>query len=287
LRLPLIPPSGMGEEPSPRASRASMSDGHPTPITAIALDGGVDIAAAARRLRWPETRRYKYGSVYELDGHGRIFLFAFGAVVYEGAAIDESVLKVVEDAVERTFLKATTETYYISVNPEQTATSPRVGWDQVVIPERSAVLIGAVALLMGQSAALERYEKAAEVLIDEALVLSRQLAQHGRSPRATKVQVQRVGRITSDRLELASLFYFLDRPEETWEDPRVSALYDALFKNLELADRHQATLQKLQAVENVTDIVINVWQSKVSVNLEVAIVMLIVFEILLALFKLA
>lgn len=257
----------------------------PIPITAIALDGGVDIAAAARRLRWPELRRYAYGSLYEVDGGGRLYLFSFGAVVHDGVdELDKSVLEVVADAVDRSFLPATTETYFISENPEGPSLSPRVGWDQVVVPERSPVLINAVALLLAQSSALERYEKAAEGLIGEALVLSRQLAAYGRPPRATRTQIRRVGRITSDRLELASLFYFLDRPEETWEDPRVSALYDALFKNLELAERHQAMLQKLQAVENVTDIVINVWQSRISNNLELAIVLLIVLEIVLALF---
>ncbi len=252
------------------------------PTTAIALDGRVDIAAAAQRLVWPELRRYAYGSVYHVEAQGRLYLFTFGAVVQEGVdTLDEEVLSVLEEAVGRKFLHETEETYHVIISSDQVGSSPRVGWDQVVIPEGSPELLGAVALLLGQSAALERYEKAADELIDEALLLAHELRQFGRIPRASRAQIRRVGRFTTDRLELARLFYLIDQPEETWEDRSVAVLYNALFSNLELKERHQAVLQKLQAVENVTDSVINVWQARVSNRLEWAIVLLFVLEIVI------
>lgn len=250
-------------------------------MTAVALDGRVDLRSAAERLRWPELRRYGYGSVYVVDDR-RLYLFRFGAVVVEGASvIEESVLRVIRDAVGQKSLPDTMETYTVQVDPAR-AGDPRIAWDQVAVPERSNELIGAVALLLGQSAALERYEKAAQPIIEEALALSRSLIEEGRVPRANPAQVRRIGRLTASRLELASLFFLLDRPEETWEDAQVAKLYDALFNNLELRERHQAMLQKFEIVENVTDVVIATRQSIISNRLEWAIVILIVLEIVLA-----
>jgi uncharacterized Rmd1/YagE family protein len=257
-----------------------------TPLTTVALDGRVDLAAAASRLRWPELRRYPYGSVYALEGGARLYLFALGAVVHEGSAtIDEPVRAVLESGTGRRYIPPTAETYYLTVDPTREPSAPRVGWDQVSIQENAPELAAAVALLLGQSAALERYEHAAGSLLDEAHQLARELAASGHLPRTARRLVQKVGRITADRLELARWFYLVDRPAETWEDQRVATLYDALFANLELAQRHQAMLHKLEAVEQATQTVIDLWQGRRAAALELAIVGLIVLEIALAVFK--
>lgn len=263
----------------------------PVPVTAIALSGRVDLAQAAERLRWRELRRYVYGSVFETETTGRLYLYTFGALVHQGVErIDPAILKVLETATQRQFLPETEETYYLSVDPsrEEGALSEgnvRVGWDRVVLPNDQPELVSAVSLLLGQSAALERYEQGADELIRLTLEISRKMEQRGRPPRATRNELRRIGSLTSYRLELASLFYILDRPEETWEHQEVATLYDALFRNLELGERNAATLHKLQAVENVADTVINIWQGRVSNRLEWAIVLLIVVDILLALFE--
>jgi uncharacterized Rmd1/YagE family protein len=213
------------------------------PFTTVALDGRVDLALASSRLRWPEARRYPYGSVYNLDGGTRLYLFGFGAIVHESAErIEEPVLKVIEGATGLRYLPETAETYYVKTDPTAAEDSPRIGWDQVVVRDQTPELLGAVAMLLGQSAALERYELQANGLLDDALQLTRGLAVQGRTPSGTRQQIRRVGRIMSDRMELARWFYLVDKPAETWEDARIARVYDALFRNLELKERHEAML---------------------------------------------
>jgi len=202
-------------------------------MTAIALDGRVDLVAATQRLAWGVVRHYAYGVSFDAGEFGRVFLFDFGAVVVDGLGkIDPALSETIEKSVGRRPLPETTETYFVFVDPERSKPQPRVGWDQVVIPSREPGLVAAVALLLGQSAAIERYEKAADDLIESALPRARFLAERGRVPGESKALIQRIGRLTTDRLELANLFYLLDRPEETWDDPRIAQLYDGLFANL-------------------------------------------------------
>lgn len=255
------------------------------PITAIALDGQVDLARAAENLGWNEIRRFVYGSVYSLEDGHRLYLFRFGAIVHDGAVgIDESIQRVLEQAVGLRYLTRTAETYYIAEGAPAEG-GPRVGWDRVVIPKRTPELLGAVALLLGQSAALERYELAADALMEETLSISLELKTHGRIPRNTRQLIQRIGRIATDRMELARFFYLTDRPEEAWEDAGIADLYDKLFRNLELAERHRAMLQKLEGIEGSTEIVLDLWQVRRSHTLEWAIVLLIVFDIVMSLAK--
>ncbi|MBI4818971.1 MAG: RMD1 family protein [Deltaproteobacteria bacterium] len=257
-----------------------------TPITAVALDGGVDLEKAAGELPWKEQRRYAYGRAYEVGASARLYVFTFGAIVLDGATkLDAAITEPIAKVFGRKALPFTSETYFVSVDPEHIDASPRVGWDQVVIPERSVDLMAAIAMLLGQSAALERYEKASEQFLDEGLLLTQQLATRGVPPRANRDTLRRVGRLMTDRLELPSLFFLQDRPEEAWEDPRVAALYDALFRNLEIEQRYRAMFDNLHTVEHVIDVILNIWQSRVSRRLEWAIVLLIVFEIVLALVR--
>ncbi|MBI2375294.1 MAG: RMD1 family protein [Deltaproteobacteria bacterium] len=255
-----------------------------TPITAVALDGGVDLDTLGDTLPWQESRRYAYGRAFSVGPETRLYIFAFGAVVVDGA--DKLASELIEPIVKvtrRKVLPSTSETYYVTVDAERARVSPRVGWDQVVIPERTVDLTAAIAMLMGQSSALERYEKASEQFLEEGLSLTRELAERGIPPRASRDALRRVGRLMSNRLELPSLFFLQDRPEETWEDPRIASLYDALFKNLEIEQRYRAMFDNLHTVEHVIDVVLNIWQSRVSNRLEWAIVLLIVLEIILAL----
>ncbi|MCC7382582.1 MAG: RMD1 family protein [Deltaproteobacteria bacterium] len=255
-------------------------------MTVVALDGQVDLAHAAERLGWTEIRRLPYASVYNLEDGGRLYLFRFGAVLLEGLpALDHSILRVLEQAVGRRHLPQTAETYYLATGQPGEG-GPRVGWDRVVVPERSPEMVAAVALLLGQSAALERYELAAEALAEEAIAIAAELKEHGRVPRNTRELIRRVGRIATDRLELARYFYLSDRPEETWENANIADLYDKLFKNLELAERHRAMHDKLEGMEGSLEIVLDLWQVRRSHSLEWGIIFLIVFEIVLSLVKL-
>lgn len=253
-------------------------------MTTVALDGRVELERVRQALGWTELRRYAYGSVYALPGEEKLYVFTSGALVHEGrAGIDDALRAQLEPALGRRLLPDTAETYYLSVDPSREAGAPRVGWDQVSIPEATPELSSAVALLLAQSAALERYERAASSLLDEALRLSRELALRGQLPRSGRAVAQQLGRIVGDRLELARWFYVFDRPAETWEDPRVASLYDALFANLELAQRHQSVLHKLEALERAAQIVVDLWQGRRAAWLEYAVVGLIAVEIALAL----
>ncbi|TAJ20805.1 MAG: hypothetical protein EPO68_05830 [Planctomycetota bacterium] len=257
-----------------------------TPLTAVALAGRVDLARASAALKWTELRRHPYATVFALEGGERLHLFGLGAFVHEGRKdLDPALRTAIEAATGVRCLLDTVETYYLSVDPSREASSPRVGWDQVSVPDATGEFVGAVALLLAQSAALERYEHAASKLLDEALALARELAARGRLPHRSGKLVRQLGRITADRLELARWFYLVDRPAETWEDARVASLYDALFANLELAQRHEAMLHKLEAVQRATETVVDLWQVRRGAWLEIAIVALIVFEIALTLWR--
>lgn len=252
-----------------------------TSLTTVALDGGIDTDVVSARIAWPELRRYPYGVALQADQGRVVYLFAFGAVVYEGyAGLDPALQATIEAVSGRRALADTVDVWSLDYDPAARGARVRVGWDRIVLPAPTPELLAATALLLGQSAALERYEHSAEQLIAEARRLAEALVVRGRPPSTSRPLVRQVGRINQDRLAVVAEMYILDRPEETWERPDVATLYDELLAGLELPQRHETLLRKLETVESTTRLVIELWHGRSANQLEWAIVLLIVFEIL-------
>jgi hypothetical protein len=254
------------------------------PFTVVALDERVDLEAAP--AVGTEVQRHPYGRVFDLAGGPRAYVLRFGAVVVEGDG-GEARASEVARAIGRTPLPETRDTWTVVVSPDVPPPGTRMGWDQVVVNEATPARMDAIALLLAQSAALERYEREAERLLEDVGAIARELASAGRPPQGSKRMVQRVGQIAADRLELARWFYLVDRPEVTWEQPDVAALYDALFQNLELEQRHRAMLHKLDAASGGLATTLDLWHARWNHRLEWAIVLLILIDIVLVLLRVA
>lgn len=248
-------------------------------MTAVAVASRFDAAKAATQLG---TESRKVGGGVLVDSG--FYIFHFGAVVLvDVPEIDAALTTKLEAATGSTLLPDTADTWEVASGAELHQDHPRVGWDRVVVAEAAPELLDTVALLLGQSVALERYETDADQLLDTGLEIARRLASTGKPPRFTKTTVRQLGRLTADRLEMARWLNVTDRPAASWEDRRVSTLYDGLYEGLELRERHDALVHKLEAVESAASTVVEIGMGNHSAMLEWAIIILIAVEIVLAL----
>jgi uncharacterized Rmd1/YagE family protein len=76
----------------------------------------------------------------------------------------------------------------------------------------------------------------------------------------------------------------LDKPDAIWDDPALDRFYDELRAEFDLVDRYTALEQKLRGSQEALELVLDVARDRRMWLLEFAIVMLIVLEVLLALF---
>jgi uncharacterized Rmd1/YagE family protein len=252
-------------------------------LTAVALEGRLPKGDVAARLPWPVRRRDPSGACWDLPGGGRLHVFGFGALVHVGAAVlDPALLAEVEGQVGLPGLPATQEVLRVAVDPS-VGERPRVEWARLVLPALGEREVDAAALVLAESAAVERYEQATAAMVDETLALADELARAGRPRAGLGPTVRRVAALARQRLELAGLFFLVDRPELAWESAGAALVHDALFDHFELRERHQAMLHRLGLMEGTLQILIGLWEGRRGRLLEGAIVALIVLEIALAL----
>jgi uncharacterized Rmd1/YagE family protein len=113
--------------------------------------------------------------------------------------------------------------------------------------------------------------------------LVEQLELRGTVPILTRPLHRFIGAAIGARNEVLSVLHLLDKPDETWDDPGIDRIYEELRAEFDLADRYQSLELKLRSIQEALELVLDVARDRRLVLLELAIVLLILFEIGLAL----
>jgi uncharacterized Rmd1/YagE family protein len=94
-----------------------------------------------------------------------------------------------------------------------------------------------------------------------------------------------IGEAIGARSEVIAVLHLLDKPDATWDDPAMDAIYDDLRDEFDLVDRYDALEHKLRSVQESLELVLDVARDRRLVLLEMSIVALIVLEIVLSLVR--
>ena len=130
---------------------------------------------------------------------------------------------------------------------------------------------------------MEYYERIVETLFARTNALVERLERRGDVPLLTRPLHRFIGEAIGTRTEVLSVLHLLDKPDATWEDPGMDRIYGDLREEFDLIDRYEALEQKLRSVQEALELVLGVARDRRLVLIEVAIVLLILFELIIAL----
>jgi uncharacterized Rmd1/YagE family protein len=109
------------------------------------------------------------------------------------------------------------------------------------------------------------------------------LQTRGNVPLRTRPLHRFIGEAIGTRTEVLSVLHLLDKPDATWDDPGMDRIYGDLREEFDLTDRYEALEQKLRSVQEALELVLGVARDRRLLILELAVVLLILFELLFAL----
>ena len=152
----------------------------------------------------------------------------------------------------------------------------------LVLDRMTPARAGIVALTVAQSAAVEYYERIVETMFERTAKWVDELERTGRAASSVQPLHRFIGEAVGIRSEVIAVLHLLDKPDETWDDPVMDAIYDDLRDEFDLVDRHDALEHKLKNVQESLELLVDVARDRRLYLLELAIVVLIVFEIVLS-----
>jgi uncharacterized Rmd1/YagE family protein len=233
---------------------------------------------------YPEARRTPHELRYTPAAGGEAFIYPFGAVVFfdvPAPAREQEMARLRRGRPSLT-TSSTVEEFSVREDP---AARPDVR-DGVLIldrltPERASI----IALTVAQSAAMEYYERIVEEMFGRTDRMVDRLERRGTVSFRTRPLHRFIGAAIGTRSEVLSILHLLDKPDEVWEDPGIALIYDELRAEFDLVDRYQSLEMKLRSVQEALELVLDVARDRRLVLLEVAIVLLILMELALTIFR--
>jgi uncharacterized Rmd1/YagE family protein len=215
---------------------------------------------------------------------GEIFLYPFGAVVFHNVPPERRDAELARLHRARPGLTTQVVRESFTVREEPGARVDIVDGTLTVdslTPGRAAV----VALIVAQSAAMEYYERIVADLFARTTALVEPLERYGTVSLRTQGLHRFIGQAIATRAEVINVLTLLDKPDATWDDPALDRIYDDLRAEFDLLDRYGTLTQKLAGVQESLELVLDVARDRRMWLLELAIFLLIAFEVLLGIWR--
>jgi uncharacterized Rmd1/YagE family protein len=208
------------------------------------------------------------------------FLFPFAAVVFRDVPKELRELQMARLRRARPGLSTDMVLEDFTVCEEAGATAsvaPGVLTVDRLTPGRA----GIVAMTVGQSAAMEYYERIVDRLFVRLQDIAAQMKVHGTVPLRTRSLHRFIAEAITTRSEVLSVLHLLDKPEEAWDDPAMDSIYSDLRAEFDLEGRYGTLESKLHAIQDGLTLILEIARDRRLVLLESAVVFLIILEVVL------
>jgi len=262
--------------------RAVMSRRTAHTFAAIAYEQNFALKEIAKLF--PQGRTSPLDLSITVGAGAHLFFYPFGAIAFHNIPPDqrEPHIAKLEAAHPGLALKVVREELTVNENPDDDS---GMHDGTLAIRQMTPGRAGVIALTVAQSAAMEYYEQIVDSLHVRTSALVDRLEKKGSVALNTRPLHRFIGEAIGVRTEVLGVLHLLDKPDATWEDPAMDAIYQELKEEFDLVDRYEALESKLRIVQEALELILGVARDFRLVVLEASIVVLIVFEIVLSLVR--
>jgi uncharacterized Rmd1/YagE family protein len=145
------------------------------------------------------------------------------------------------------------------------------------------LLVAADAL--AKSTVLSHDERRVSAVFDVIEPFAQELAEHGRTPRSRTAILKLIGNALLVQQRVSGRVAVAEKPDVLWEKPELERLYAKLEDEFELKERVDALDRKLSVIAETANALTDIIDTRRSLRLEVAVVLLIAFEIAIAFYQ--
>lgn len=213
------------------------------------------------------------------------YLFSYGSLVCTNCQSHEitdilNYLSKIDKALAVQYPFTYQDDYKLEFNPDVEST---ITYDFMVTPELKNYHEEILAIVLSKSVALERIEYAINLLVDdiENKIDSMEKGQLNISDSSLAKTFSQALRFKYNTI---SYLMLLDKPDITWNSEDTLDFFAQMNKLFELEDRYQSVRHKTEILIDITEIFTTLTHAKRATYLEWLIIILIAFEIGMALF---
>ncbi len=252
------------------------------PIDALHLFERIDLRPLVRSTEgWvassPPTLRLSDG--------GYVVCFRYGVLVFVGGdefARREFIATVEELGAQRRRAPVESEQLVLRLDNEQ---SDRYASGELLLTDGSPARLQLVAEVLSRSVIMADYEATLRDAASWVERLSKDLSARGATKQTPRALLKRIGTALYIRQALVGRAEVNEKPDLLWEHPELERLFHQLMDEFEIEERNAALEAKLDLITDTARTALDLVRHAKSLRVEWYIVILIVFDIVLNLFK--
>ena len=256
------------------------------PISAHYLAKSLPLAFIAKRNELALVQKRRNSLVIGRPDQQMMFVFSFGALVlfnYDAKETERLMQQIAEygDEPAKTPKR---EDYAVVIDPEKKISAE---FDSIILPRIDGDLVYVIAEVLAQSVAIEYVEENVAETMNRFEQVTRGLKQGGKIKASDTEVLKTIGAGRNLTQYVISHLSLLDKPDSTWEDRDVETAFTGMRKMFELEDRFKALEFRLDFIQDTSELMLDVVQNKRAVNMEWAVIVLFVVDIVLIFYEIA
>lgn len=249
---------------------------------------GLNLARVEQQCRELNLYRKERNTlVYRLSETQYLAVYSFGAMVTydvrdhkDRVRYMKMILRGGDGDGAITVENALTDDYDVIIGEDQ---ADAVEFDQVRLRGFSLEKLLIIFHVLAQSVAIDFLERQVEESLVKFDKMNVALSHRGRVEAAPKEIMKTIGASGSTMNFVIGKLSLLDKPETTWDDKEVESLFHGLRKMYELDERFKALGFKLSFIQDNSARMMGILDTRRAAILEWIIILLIAFEIVMAL----
>ena len=218
----------------------------------------------------------------EEGGETGAFIFGYGTVVLWGLSPEEeeSLLSTLKAHEESPYEKPERESLTYGYGKK-----PSVADDRIILPSTNFHAKLAFSHGLAQSVKLAVFEGIVKKTIDTSQSIPIHLSRYGKISLSKKEIQRKLGELFIERSSINLHFDVLDIPEYFWEHADLEPLYMLIASYLDLETRVEVLNRRLDIIHDLYDVLGNELNHQHASRLEWIIIVLILIEVTLAVFR--
>lgn len=221
---------------------------------------------------------------FRADG-GYAVLFRYGIVVLIGLSPvrEDELLRGLRPRVIGAFANPESESALIEINPQQD--DQIVPGGPITVRDLSAPRLIVIADVLAKNVALSRDEREVAKVFEVTEPFAAELARNGRSPSNRRQMLRTIGQALLVHHRISGRVEVEEKPDILWDHAQFERLHARLVDEYEIKERAIGLSRKLRVIEETARALTDIIDTERSVRLEATIVVLILVEILFALYQ--
>ena len=224
---------------------------------------------------------------FRIHTSGLVVLFRYGVVVMIGLPPHEQAafLATLKPRIVSEFPQYEEEVAQIQLCDDSGETVQPGG--PICLKSFSDDRLLVVADAVAKSTALAHDERRVAAVFDVIEPFAQELAQYGRTPSSRNAILKLIGNALLVQQRVSGRVAVAEKPDALWDKPELERLYARLEDEYELKERVDGLDRKLTVIAETANALTDIIDTRRSLRLEWAVVLLIVFEIAITFYQIA